>query len=320
MFQRFTRSFAAPLALLLGSIAAPPSRADFILYIANGGQANQPYPPDVKVTSDHQYTEWGFNSSGTGGFNDYGLAVDSSSQRLFIDENSWVYQKDLNFNTQDHWASSGGWAMAVGPKGNLFVSADGQGINEITPGSSTVTNITTNYQDAFGMALDSAGNLYVTNGNQVDELDKTTSYKTVVRTYSQASAWGLAIDPANGNLFVGTDSYDGGVREFDTTTGLLVNTFTGYTRPRGLAFDAGGDLFVGDQGDGTIYEISDANVLAGISTKSTFASGHGISAPDQLAIFEPQTPAVTAEPSSLTLLSLGLASLAATRWRRRRSG
>jgi DNA-binding beta-propeller fold protein YncE len=129
----------------------------------------------------------------------------------------------------------------------------------------------------FGLALDSAGNLYAAVAD-IQTIYKFTPNGTrsvfagpTAFTSSQLPV-GLAFD-STGNLFVSTEGGDPGndtILMF-TSDGMESTFATGLTTPRGLAFDASGNLFVAeanDAPDGDILEFAPGGGLP-----STFASG-----------------------------------------------
>ena len=110
-------------------------------------------------------------------------------------------------------------------------------------------------QPSWGLAFDSAGNLYAADGGA------QTIYKFAPNgarsAFVDPSAFGPSVYPvglafdSNGNLFVSTNalsSFSGNdtILKF-TPNGMLLGTFaTGLNFPRGLAFDSSGYLFVAE--------------------------------------------------------------------------
>lgn len=321
MFQRITRSLAAPLALLIASIAAPPSRADFILYDANFNSS----PSVAKVTSD------GTISTFASGQTYRGVATDSTGD-VYLSE----YGSSLGHGVIQVLDPSGNslpgytnlktpTSLAFDSQGDLFFTS-GNGIEEIKSGSATPIPFSSSYATAQGLAIDSAGDVFVDTISTVVELDP--SNKTVKNTFAIGlNIWGLAIDPITQNLFVAGYGFGGSVAEINpgATGGTVVQNIGGFSGSlQGLAFDSSGDLFIGNLNASrtAIYEVGAASVAAhtGTTDKTVFASGSLITQPRSLAVFGPQAPnAAAPEPSSLMLLGMGLASLAAYRWRRRRN-
>jgi DNA-binding beta-propeller fold protein YncE len=147
----------------------------------------------------------------------------------------------------------------------------------------------------FGLAFDSAGNLFVTVNYAVDpsELwkfapDGTSS--VFATNPNVVSAWGdLAFDRF-GNLFNSTDS-DTPTRDKIlkfTPDGEESDFATGFTEPRGVAFDRGGNLFVVNRSfepPGDILKFTPNGV------ETVFASG--IDGPQFLAVQLLPTPRLT---------------------------
>jgi sugar lactone lactonase YvrE len=152
--------------------------------------------------------------------------------------------------------------------------------------------------------MDSSGNLFVADtGNNA--IRKISSSRVVTTLAGQSTAgivdatgtnakfsapWGIAVD-ASGNVFVG-DSSNNRIRKIasgvvttfagQATAGLVSGTGTSarFNNPRGLAFDASGNLFVADFGNNAIRKITSAGVVttwAGQAT-SGFTSGTGTNA------------------------------------------
>jgi sugar lactone lactonase YvrE len=137
----------------------------------------------------------------------------------------------------------------------------------------------------WGLAFDSAGNLYAAQG-PVDLGGDPTIYKFApdgTRTifagpYEFATGEypvGLAFD-GSGNLFVSIETFtDPGADSivYFTPTGVKSTFATGLTFPRGLVFDSSGNLFVAEANaipDGDILEFPSGGV-----SPTVFASGFG---------------------------------------------
>jgi sugar lactone lactonase YvrE len=124
--------------------------------------------------------------------------------------------------------------------------------------------------DPQGLAMDSAGNLFVADvvGNDpIISLIYKFSPDGVRSTFAALSGLSadLAFDAA-GNLFV-ADYGRGSIYEYKPS-GARTTFASGLNRPRGLAFDGAGNLFVGEATyNGHIYKYKPNG------TRTTFASG-----------------------------------------------
>ena len=170
------------------------------------------------------------------------------------------------------------WKVAVGPHGDVYVNDSGTStIRRIdaAPGADGTRHVTTVAGNADG------GSPAATGG--------------AATSVVLASPSGIVLDPA-GNLFI-ADQSDNQVVRVDAATGQL-SVYAGngsagslgdgapaqlaeLNQPKGLALDAGGDLFIADSCNGEIREVAAATV-AGEHLISTVA-GHTP---------PPQTPSV----------------------------
>jgi glucose/arabinose dehydrogenase len=207
-----------------------------------------------------------------------GLAFDSIGN-LFAAETLEPDNHDigraLRFNLRNHVSTFGSAAkftfegLAIDMAGNAHVMATddnsptGAGtIFKFTPdgerivfGSVPGTTGDNEPQPSWGLAFDSAGNLYAADGGA------QTIYKFAPNgarsVFVNPSAFGPSVYPvglafdSNGNLFVSTNAlsnFSGNdtILKF-TPNGMLLGTFaTGLNFPRGLAFDSSGYLFVAE--------------------------------------------------------------------------
>ena len=118
------------------------------------------------------------------------------------------------------------------------------------------TVATTGLSTPNGAAVDSSGNLYVsdTGTNRIVKIDPTGN-QTLVSTspLSLSSPVGLAVDSA-GNLYV-SDNGHGRVVKVPAGGGAAT-AFATVLTPNGLAVDASGNVFVADNVDGFIVKIT----------------------------------------------------------------
>jgi glucose/arabinose dehydrogenase len=166
--------------------------------------------------------------------------------------------------------------MAAGASAqNLFVSNYSNGdIYQITPGG-TQTLFASGMANPYGLAFNSAGDLFIGNSDNNDNsggteggnITEITPSGTQTTFASGVDPQGLAFNSA-GDLFE-ADYDSGNIYEY-TPNGVKSTYATGFSLPLGLAFNSAGDLFVGSgygSGNGTITEITPAE------TKNVFASG-----------------------------------------------
>lgn len=136
-------------------------------------------------------------------------------------------------------------SMAVGPDGHLFVSSRFEGNVYRLRDDGSAESFATDLGVACGLAFDVDGVLLVGDRSgtifKVDGSGRATAFATLP---SSVAAFHLAVGP-DGALYVTAPtlaSYDS-VYRIDRE-GTVSVRYTGFGRPQGLAFDAGGTLFV----------------------------------------------------------------------------
>ena len=164
-------------------------------------------------------------------------------------------------------------------------------------GSTDGTNGTARFLSPTGAALDSATNLYVTDGNAIRRLSQSGT-NWVVSTLAGVAGQHGAFDGTNssarfnfpndvavdgaGNLYV-ADTYNDDIRKVTPVgTNWVVSTIAGvagtngpadgtnsgarFNNPYGIALDGAGNLYVADTGNNTIRKVAPAGTNWVVST------------------------------------------------------
>lgn len=181
--------------------------------------------------------------------------------------------------------------------------------------------------DTESVAGASNGTLYGIGYGDLETIDSTTGTvnyigSTLPSGYSTTHD-ALTFD-SKGTLYGVFEDSSGNESLFTVNTSTGAVTLVG---PTGLRYSLNAPVFV----DGTLYGLNYTGEIYSINTTTGAATDTGIMAHDGSnnpikfifadAFQSNGSPSPTAapEPASLTLLGMGLASLAAYRWRRRRS-
>ena len=243
-----------------------------------------------------EYTPTGTQSTyATGLDNPRGLAFDSIGN-LFAttahNADDIDLGKVLKFNPRNHVNTVGSAAhfffegLAIDIAGNAYVMANDQ---TSPTGASTIFKFTPDGErivfgsvpsQGWGLAFDSAGNLYAADGGaQTIYKFAPNGARTVFvgpSAFAEGeSPVGLAFDNS-GNLFVSIETFtDPGADSvvYFSPIGVKSIFATGLTTPRGLAFDSSGNLFVAEAN-----AIPDGDILwfpPGGGLPTVFASGFG---------------------------------------------
>ncbi len=118
--------------------------------------------------------------------------------------------------------------------------------------------------------VDPAGNAYVTQiGAGFNRVEKFDSSGSSILTWGGGvlvSPRGIAVDPSGTIVYVadyGTNATNGQyVRKYDAS-GNLLDTWSGFGRPDGVAVDSAGNVYVAERGTGSIKKLdSDGTLLA----------------------------------------------------------
>lgn len=229
-------------------------------------------------TSGYIYTYSGNGSSGSGP--DGGLAVNTASQlpvAVVSDSSGNI------FYVEDPYAAK---IRRVDASTKTISTVAGNGTSGYSGDGGPAINA--EFNQPRGLAIDSAGNIYVadTNNRVVRKIDTSGNISTIVSfsvLCTSCSPWGVAINPANGNLYMGSlcEVYElvpsGGVYSV-VGNGSCYSTGDGGPATSAeidgtgaIAFDPSGNLFVSDY-----YKVRRVDVGTGIISTFAGTGTHGL--------------------------------------------
>jgi trimeric autotransporter adhesin len=218
----------------------------------------------------------------------YGVALDSAGNLFVADYGNGCIRK----------VSSSGIITTVAGTGTIGYSGDG--------GQATSAMI-----GASGVAVDSAGNIYILANYRIRKVSSSGIITTIVGTGSGGfagdggfatsaqvnNAFGIAVDSA-GNLFI-ADTNNNRIRVVSTSgiiTTVAGNGISGYggdggkatsaqlNAPRAIAVDSAGNLFIADSGNNVIRKVSSSGIITTVAGNG--ATGYsGDNGPASLAQF-----------------------------------
>jgi sugar lactone lactonase YvrE len=145
--------------------------------------------------------------------------------------------------------------------------------NAVTGALSTIVTTTT---DPAGVAVDTSGNVFYSEGTAVKRWAAATG--AVSALFTGTAPKGLATDAA-GNLYA-VDAGSGTVRKWTASTAAVstISGFTGLSAPQGIAVDTAGDIYVADTGNHRIQKWD------GATSSVTTLVATGLSSPTGLAL------------------------------------
>ena len=182
-------------------------------------------------------------------------------------------------------------SLAIDSIGNVWTTAGSGTASSVTEMSTLgvpATNSPFNnssFNGAYGLALDTGGNAYVTNssGNSVMQLQLLMNAINSVGVYNNiglSSPQGIMVD-SNNNLWI-ANSAGNSVTEFNSISSLLQQyTAGGLSAPVALASDLTGNTWVANSTGGSITSIPQ---FGGSSAGYAPHTGGGLSTPSALAI------------------------------------
>jgi len=150
-------------------------------------------------------------------------------------------------------------SMAIDPEGRLYVSSRFEGTVYRVAADGSPTPFASDLGVACGLAFGPDGTLYVGDrSGTIFRVDRNGRAEAFAAVPPSVAAFHLALAP-DGALHVTAptlSSYDG-IYRIDPG-GVVTEPYIGFGRPQGLAFDAGGTLFVVEAlaGDSGLYRLS----------------------------------------------------------------
>ena len=205
-------------------------------------------------------------------------------------------------------------AMVIDQAGNIYVSdQENHSIRKVTPsgvvstfagtgqpGSQDGHRLSASFNNPYGLALDAKGNLYV--GDVSNHSIRKISVEGRVTTLAGGRKgfsdrkgelamfdhpYGVAVDSKN-NVYV-ADSYNNRIRKVapdGTTITVAGNGNDGFVDgrakdaefyvPIGIVIDAGGNIYVGDEGNSSIRKISRDGKVATLAGNGKFSFSDGV--------------------------------------------
>ena len=289
------------------------------------------FPDSPTITTVAGDGKQGF--SGDGGpatsaqiFDAHGIAFDASGNLYIADTNNWRIRKvsisgiitTVAGKGTEGFSGDGGaatsaelypWGVALDPSGNLYI-ADGRNyrIRKVST-SGIITTVAGKGTKGFsgdggpagsaelgftgGVALDSAGNIYIADGgnNRIRKVSTSGIITTVAGKGTKGfsgdggpatsaelgSPSGVAVD-STGNIYIDDENNDR-IRRVDTS-GIITTVAGGGSNglaeggpatsaelsdPVGLAVDSGGNFYFADLNNGRIRKVSTAGIITTVA-------------------------------------------------------
>jgi len=152
--------------------------------------------------------------------------------------------------------------MAIDNVGNIFVADQGTNkVYKIAPGATTATVYASGFTNAYGITVNSAGVVYVSQYTTTANIMQISTGGVVSVFVSKAAGgWtdlrNLDVD-ASDNLYVA--DYGNGSVDKITPAGVVSTVVTGLNQPRATAEDVFGNLYIANSGNSQIEELSPSN-------------------------------------------------------------
>ncbi len=140
----------------------------------------------------------------------------------------------------------------------------------------------TNFSNTGGVALDSSGNIYVSDSgnNRIVKLDPNgTQLNNFIADNLLATPYNIALD-SSGNIYV-ADSGNNRIVKMDSTGAVLTNFTAGdsLNGPQGVALDSSGNIYVADFGNNSIVKLNPTGALL-----DTFTDDDSLIQPSSVAV------------------------------------
>jgi len=223
------------------------------------------YVADTNNSRVEEVTPGGVQTTIGSGFNkETGVAVDSSGNVYLADTDNNRIEEVTPGGVQTTIGSfSAIWGVAVDSARNLYLTTGSQ-VVKITPGG-VQTTIASGLDGPTGVAVDAFGNVYGANSNngQVVKITPGGVQTTIGSGFN--GSWDVAVD-SSGNVFV-ADLFNNRVEEV-TPGGVQATIGSGFKQPGGVAVDSSGNVYVADTGNSRIVEVPPTPSIASFSPAS----------------------------------------------------